>query len=248
MSFNIKELIENKEKLNIKDEDITFYKHTQDLSELFIHYKEIAFFNILAKYTSFLIEIWEPEVQYVYVKRYQNVKSPYDIFLLNDKSSLTHPVERVMFDLFKDIPELKILFKDEPSHLFRNIIRDLLKEEYCELTFEEERPQNADEYFKMLDKYSFNYLDKMMVPLIKELPLMEENQSYKNRLFDSFNNIFYKKDEKEVLIGKEWFFKMPRCSDACYSGNLDMAYHAWLQGSDMIQSIIKKYSDDFLNE
>lgn len=204
-------------------QDILFYSRLS-------HYQTNALLNVLSLSSKYLIEN-------------ENLLSPFEISQLEDNTPLKNPIENVFVKLFSAEPSFKVLFNKsiglKPfNKFFKNIIDSKKTFDFKqELSFPKNEQDLVDLYCSLSEKD--NTFDQIGILVASFVLLDKENQDYFNHLaFKSFTDIFTKNSDFE--LNKTWFYKTPRVSDVSISGHIDMAYHAWINNSDLVPAVIKK--------
>lgn len=171
----------------------------------------------------------------------------FDSIEKSEKLNIDNPLDDVLFTLCSDLPFLSELFDEDyfESYVFdiKQVVNKDLKEENT-LEFGNDIPNNPDDLLSLfkinIEKSNNPYVELINYKIMSYIFSKKYNETYVDIAFNSFYSIF-QDDKHEQDINEEWFYKTPRTSDISHSGHVSMAYHSFINNSDIIGNMIRHF-------
>lgn len=236
-----------------KPEDLYCIRNTEALSEQRYRRQTSSFTNILFRLTCLMTNTvdYDKDNKPVFLK-------PFDIFSMvkNNESLLDlKPEEKIYASLFQTYPLLSDIFKkdtDFSSIEFLNSISDSLGfkgHQEFDTSSIHCIPENPKDLFKDIESLmnvNSDFVEDLGLRIMTVIFDKSSNPIYHESSWNSFHCVFG--DISLIEFNESFFYKMPRTSDASSYGHLDMAYHSYINNSDILFSLMERYKEILLSE
>ena len=232
----------------IEPSDLSCIENTQVLTQFLGDYQKRAFYEVLHRLMACLTSATNQDNERIFLM-------PREIYsLVQEEKPIIdlHPLEKILATIFIEVPSMHMLFVDNnefrPNSFFsasnKHIKFGKPNSFMHDMTVIERIPTNPKELIsdiKILLTSKTHLLEDIGVSLVELLMDDDFNPEYKKQTWESFSVMFKDKDEFE--FHQEWFYKIARSGDVSSYGDFDMAYHGYVNGSDIIPALIQRYKE-----
>lgn len=232
----------------IEQSDLSCIVNTQVLTQFRHDYQDRAFYDILHRLMACLTSSTDCESNRLFLMP----REVYNIVKENKATDDLHPVEKVVASLFKQLPILSTLFVEHD--LFEDM--DFMKEIRKSVKFGKPntfshdtssiqriptKPSELIDDVQSLLVSKNHFIEDIGVELLNLIFNKDFNPEYHNHVWGGFTAMFDNADEFE--FHQQWFYKNARTGDVSSYGDFDMAYHAYINGSDIVSTLLLRYKE-----
>ncbi len=167
----------------------------------------------------------------------------------NIQDSNMKPLDALLVDIFnlfkqsnlllKKDKEIEFIYSSDLIEMFKLKKNTSFDNSFAGIT---QKPKTLTDfiadYESMIESSKSPVCEKVFLDLLKIVLSEELNAEHNEFLHNSFMSVFNDMSE----YNKDTFYSFPRKLDCSGFGDLDMALHAVLNGSDIIPALIKHYN------
>lgn len=232
----------------IEPSDVSCIENTQVLTQYRHNYHERAFYDILHRLLACLTSSTDCENNRLFLM-------PRELLaIVKEKESTVdlEPLEKLVASLFEKFPTMDMLFVNNSQFKefdFMSSIQKSIKfgepNSFTHDTSSIQRiPKEPSEFISDVESLLVSkkhFVEDIGIKLLTLVFNKEFNPDYYDHVWGGFAIMFDDVDEFE--FNKEWFYKNARTGDVSSYGDFDMAYHAYINGSDIIPTLIQRYKE-----